>query len=132
MYTATIKSKVELEQGLQITVDFTDGVKTITETVIPQDETGLRHWVKARLTSLNSIAELDTKYAVDAVIDLVEPVVEKTQAQIDQDAWLVNYSRLTEVQKLIDLGIIPTDNLKVVALRNKLKTDFKPAYLGLI
>jgi hypothetical protein len=129
MYTATLKLKEEVAQGLRITVDFSNGVKTITETVIPQDETGLKYWVKSRLASLNSIEVIDSTYTVDTEIDTDDVVVPPTQAELDKVEWFSDFARMERVQKLVDLGVIPSDHAKVTALRTKLQTNLKASYI---
>jgi hypothetical protein len=132
MWTATLKTKEEVPEGIRVTVEFSNGTKTLTETVIPQDETGFRHWVKSRLASLNSIDEIDTKYAVDTEVDVTETVVEPTAEELAQREWVRDYYKLQQVQKLIDLGVLTGDETPVTNLRNKVKTDFQVAYLDLL
>ena len=132
MWTATVKNKEEVAQGIRVTVDFSNGTKTLAETVIPQDETGFRHWVKSRLASLNSIDEIGTKYAVDEAVDVTEQVVTPTQEELDQQTWSRDYYKLQQVQKLIDLAVLTGNETPVVNLRNKVKTNFKVAYIDLL
>jgi len=129
MYTATLKNKEEVNEGIRVTVEFSNGTKTLTETVIPQDETGFRHWVKSRLASLNSIEEIDTKYEVDTPVDVTEETVQPTVEELAQREWFRDFGRMQQVQKLIDLGIIPSDHAKVVALRDKLQANLKASYI---
>lgn len=131
MFTAKIIKKEETEQGLKIYVDFSEGEKVFSEWIIPQDEDGLKHWVKSRLASLNSISELTVKYDIDSTIDVSEPEpVEKTQAQLDKEAWFAKYYRWTRIKyNLIDTGIIPLTNTKAQALLTEVKAGLKPEYI---
>jgi len=132
MWTATLKTKEAVAEGIRVTVEFSNGTKTITETVIPQDETGFRHWVKSRLNSLNSIDEIDTKYAVDTEVDVAETVVQPTAEELAQREWAKDYWKLQQVQKLIDLSVLTGNETAVVNLRNKVKNNFQVAYLDLL
>ena len=129
MWTATLKTKEAVAEGIRVTVEFSNGTKTLTETVIPQDETGFRHWVKSRLTSLNSIEEIDTKYAVEQPVDVTETVVQPTAEELARIEWFGDYRKLEQVQKLIELSVLTGNETQVVNLRNKVKNDFLPAYI---
>lgn len=129
MFTHKIISK-EFENGvLVLGVEFTDGLKIITEGVTPQDEVGFKYWLTDRLESLNSLTELE-KITVNSSVDLSEPVVIKTQAEIDKATWFADYNKWLNVKRnLIDTGVLTGSETPVVALLNKVKTGFKPAYL---
>lgn len=135
MYTAKIKSKEFVNGALKVTVDYSDGVTTVTESCIPQDFDGLKFWVKSRLTTFNSGKEIDTAYATDDVIDTT-PVVETrtpTKKEIDRENWLGNYYKWLKVKTtLIDTGVLTGNETKAVALLNKVKTDFLPEYIDSI
>jgi len=132
MWIATVKIKEELVQGIRVTVVFSNGTKTLAETVIPQDETGFRHWVKSRLASLNSIDEIGAKYAVDEAVDVTEQVVTPTADELATRAWFADFRKMVEVGKLISLGVFAGTEAPIVNLRNKLKTNFKVEYLDLM
>ena len=55
MWTATVKNKEEFNGAIKVTVDFSNGTKTVTETCIPQDKDGFTHWVKSRLATFNMV-----------------------------------------------------------------------------
>ena len=129
MWTATVKNKEQTAQGYKVTVDFTDGNSTSTETCIPQDLNGFKHWVKGRLQTFNCEADIDANYDVDSEVVFTEPTL--TQDEIDFREWLSDFGRLQTVQKLIDLGIVANDNAKVVALRTKLTNNIKVDYIDL-
>jgi hypothetical protein len=136
MYTAKIKNKV-LEFGiLTVYVEFTDGTNVVVEWCKPQDEDGLKYWVKSRLAQLNSSQVIDGKFNIDDEIDVADPVVTPpvlTQAQIDEAEWLKDYRKWVAVKKnLIDTNVLTGNETQVVALLNKVKTNFKPAYLDKI
>lgn len=130
MFTHKIISK-EFENGvLVLGVEFTDGVKVITEIVKPQDEAGFKFWLKQRLASLNSLAVLET-VTVNTSVDLTDPVIVETQAELDKKQWFKDYRKWVSIKSnLIDTGVLTGNETQVVALLNKVKADFKPAYLA--
>jgi hypothetical protein len=126
MWTAKIQNKALENEQMVLTVLFTDGEKTLTETCKPQDETGFNYWVDARLKSLNGSEVFKTAYEIGETVEVKTlPVPVATE----QDIWNAKFYRLQQVQKLVDLGIVQNDNAKVVALRNDLKTTLKPEYI---
>lgn len=132
MYTAKILSK-DLDragQRMNVQVEFTDGVNTITNN-LPFAPNATPEQIKWRLKVM--AAELD-----DSEVQLnALPVGDVTfptdpPALSAQQTWFTNYSKLEQVQKLIDLGVLTGTEPKVVTLRNKVRDDFLPAYLNLI
>lgn len=136
MYTAKINRKDYVAGVLRVFVDFTNGTDTYTEHCIPQDENGLKFWVKSRLATYNAGAVIDTGYVDGSTIDVSDPVVTPpvlTQAEIDQQEWLKDYAKWVKVKTtLIDTGVLTGSETQVVALKNKVTTNFKPAYLASI
>lgn len=135
MYTATIKSKTLTDGILTVEVEFTDGTTTLVKSVIPQDENGLKYFVKGELNTLNSAPQIDTDYAVGATIDVSDPApADPTADQIAQSEWLRDYQAMQDVQKLIDMGVVLSAGAqtKVEALRTRLGANLKAEYLNLI
>lgn len=136
MYTAKLKNKTQDGAAIRFHVEFTDGSMSYTESCIPQDEEGFKFWVKSRLTVFNSSKTIADTTAIDSAIDVADPVVippTPTQAEIDRAAWLGNYQKWTKVKAtLIDTGILTGNETQLINLKNKVQTDFKPAYLDSI
>ena len=133
MFTATTISKREVPQGIEYTIEFSDGTRTVIEPVIPQDEDGFRYFIEARLKSLNSSKTLPDKFVDGEVISFDDTTPVLTQAQIDQNQYfndLNRYNRITTY--LVEPGFVAGDFPEVVALSAKLKTNFKPEYLDVI
>jgi len=133
MYTATTISKREVPEGIEYTIEFSDGIRTLTEPVIPQDEDGFRYFIEARLKSLNSSKTLPTKFVDGEVIifDNATPVL--TQAQINQNQYFNDLNRYNRIiTYLVEPGFVAVDLPEVVALSAELKTNFKPEYLNFI
>ncbi len=137
MYTAIIQSKALGSDGIiAINVVFTDGTNNIPETVRPSDMDGFKYWVKSRLTALNAAPVLQSTLADGSTVDTADTVVTPpvlTQAQIDLNIWLQDYNKWTKVKTtLIDTGILTGSETAVAALKTKVQTNFKPAYLASI
>jgi hypothetical protein len=135
MFIAKVKSKEYQNGVLRITVTFTDGVTSVDEWCIAQDEDGFKFWVKSRLATFNSGPAIESKYLDGEVVvidDSVEPHV-PTPEEIARDTWLKNYRKWIEVKtKLVDTGILTGSETKVTQLKAKVQSDFLPAYLDFI
>lgn len=136
MYTAKIANKEMINGVVKVYVDFTDGVKTVQETCIPQDEDGFKFWVKSRLATFNSAETINATYAKDSVIDVSDTVVtppQPTAQEIARAEWFANYTKWLKVKStLIDTGVLTGNETKAITLLNKVKADFLPAYLDYI
>lgn len=134
MYTATITNKVETPQGLEVTVEFSNGTNTQSEKVIPQDKAGFKHWVSARLNSLNTLDELKAEDNIGQEVVIDDPVVDtRTQAEKDRDAWLAKYWKWVNIKKnLIDTGILTGQETAVTNYLADVKAGFKADYINYI
>lgn len=130
MWTAKIQGKNFINGALEVHVDFTDGVKVVTESCIPQDKAGFEYWVKSRLATFNGGTEIDTSYEVNSEVSVVDPEpTPQTQEEIDRGIWFNKFRQMERVQKLVDLGIVLNTNVKVVALRDWLKINLQASYI---
>lgn len=136
MYTAKIFDKSFDAGVLRVQVEFTNGTESIFESCVPQDENGLKFWVKSRLAQLNFAGEVDSKFPTGATVDVSTPVVvppTPTAEEIARDAWLKNYYKWIKIKStLIDTGILTGSETKLVQLKAKVTSDFLPAYLDII
>lgn len=110
MFTHKVISKDIDSHGLVLGIEFTDGVKKFTESVRPQDENGLKYFLKQRLASLNSLNQLDA-IKVGDVIDLSE-----TPTYVDPEtAKLQEYEakkiELIRVKQEVELGLATQEEL---------------------
>ena len=118
MFTHKIISK-EFENGvLVLGVEFTDGVKVITEGVKPQDEVGFKYWLRSRLASLNSLTDLE-QVSINDSIDLSEPDT-RTQAEIDKALWFAKYGELERLEEIAAKNFLT--GVRITALNNKIST----------
>jgi len=134
MYTAKIINKAEIDGILTLTVEFSNGVKTYTEKVKPQDKVGFEHWVKARITSLNALNELTAEDNVGKeVVFSKEEVPVCSVEETERNAWLDKYRKWVRIkQTVVDTGIVPATNTKIVAMLDDLKAKLKPEYIDFI
>lgn len=136
MYTAKIHDKSFDAGVLRVQVEFTNGTTSFFESCIPQDEGGLKYWVKSRLDQLNFAHEIDTKLPVGTTVDVSAPtpvIPVQTQAEIDRDKWLKKYNKWVKIKTtLIDTGILTGNEANLVTLKSKVQADYLPEYLDLI
>lgn len=133
MFTAKINRKDYINGVMRVFVDFTNGTDTYTENCIPQDEAGLKYWVKSRLATFNAGEVIETSYTDGATVDVSEPVVPPyvpTQAELDEQEWLADYTKWVKIKTtLIDTGILTGQETQLVNLKTKVQTNFKPVFL---
>lgn len=126
MYNATIKSKERNAQdNLVVTVEFSNGTRSVTETVVPQDKAGFLHWVNSRLASLNTADELEAEDNLDQEVDVTPAVVTPTAKEL----WYQDLGKLQFAKNLVDLGVLTGNETAYTNLQNKVKTDFDVTYL---
>ena len=124
MYTAKIINKEEIDNIFSVTVEFSNGVKTVIEKVKPQDEAGFNHWVKSRIASLDSAESFQAADNLDKPIDVAGPGDTRTQAEKDADKWQTHFAKLKQAQELVDLGVTTA-----IAKRDNLLTKVTDGYL---
>jgi hypothetical protein len=89
---------------------------------------GLKSAVKSWLQNYENIQSVEA-----GTIDLTEPipeVVEPTQAELDKADWDKDRERLRVLMELVRDGVVPSNDTRVTALQTKVRSGFKPAYLG--
>ena len=135
MFTAKITNKTKVANGnLMITVEFSDGKDTFSENVQPQDKAGFDHWVKSRITTLNTAKEFELDDNLGKEITVTEPVIELTADEKARDTWLEQwrvYSNANRAMKeLADAGIEATTEevARFEALKKWVADNRKPEY----
>lgn len=136
MFTAKITSVSKSRGGISILVEYTNGVETFNETLVASGSANLA-WLNSqariRVKEIQRMYDFADTLAPEQVIDtadVVPPVL--TQAEIDQNTFLQDYHRWLAVKQAIDVGILTGLEAPVVALLNKVKAGFKPAYLTIL
>ena len=138
MYKAILTSKKELEDGrLEVTVSYSDGVDTKTETFIPQDKQGYFHRTKQVAESLTTAKILKTEDNVGKEI-VATPVVDtRTADEKAQALWLETYYRLEQLEKLNEKSFLTGARLtllnkKIATAKTFLDANIKVEYLDVI
>lgn len=131
-YIAKLINKRELQDGrLEVTVEYTDGVDSKTETFIPQDKQGYFYRTEEVKRSLNTAKELKLEDNLGKEVVLTTTDT-RTQAEKDKALWLERDFLKEQVDKAIAKGYLTGTEPKVVQLNNWLKTNFKPEYINLV
>ena len=132
MWTPIIKAVDWIDKNKRVTVAFENSVdatlNVIEQYFINSDNLdNLKHQIKSRLDSLVALENFNLALGT---IDLTLPP--KTQAEIDKETFLKDYTRWVSVKRAIDLGILTGSETKVTGLKNKILTELKPEYIDII
>ncbi len=136
MYTATLVSKtIQRErQRILVVVDIIGETTERKEFSFSLNTTldQIKKTINQYITELEQAQSLATNLNEGNLDLTVTPPVDTPpkQAELDRTAWEVNFAKLKKVQELIDCGALTGGETAIVTLRNKVKADFKPAYLG--
>lgn len=132
MYTAKLigdTKNIDLRRRM-VNIEFTNGVTTFNKEFqfrIDEDVVTIKKSVKSYLDELNF-----TPQDVGDLTNIPEPVVEeKTVAKLAKEAWDADWGKLQAIQPYIEAGVFTGSETAIVNLRNKVKSGFKPEYLGL-
>jgi len=138
MFTATLTKKTELPDGrLEVTVSYSDGVDTQTETFIPQDKQGYFHRTQQVVESLTTAKLLKTEDNVGKEIVATPEVDTRTADEKAQALWLETYYRLEQLEKLNEKsfltgGRLTLLNKKIADTKTFLDANIKVEYLDVI
>lgn len=138
MYTVKIVGKTFNKEKQRLAIQFAyflDQAETpeITETKefvmdIPVEE--IKKYAARQIKRLEKVDANSQEIAIGNLdVSGVTPT-EPTAADIAKAEWFRDYSRLQQVQNLINLGVATGDEAPIVALREKVRTGFKPGYLA--
>jgi len=135
MYTATLKEKT-IERNarrIKVVVTVTDGTSLFDETfyfAFNTEVEDMKKVVKRYLDELNGVEQTVTDLTdLTPAEEPAEPV--KTADELAKEEWDADWVKLQAVQPYIDAGVFTGDETPIANLRNKIKTGFKPEYLGL-
>ena len=90
----------------------------------------IKKFASNKIVSLQATNNFVNSLAENQAIDLTPEL--PTQEEIDKNIFLTDYRKWVNVKKAIDVGILTGNELQVVALLDKVKANFKPAYLDYI
>jgi len=138
MYIATLTAKNELPDGrLEVTVSYSDGVDTQTETFIPQDKQGYFHRTRQVAESLTTAKLLKTEDNIGK--EIVATPVEDTRTADEkaQALWLETYYRLERLELLASKAILTEARLtalnkKIADAKTFLDANILAGYLDVI
>lgn len=129
MITTAITGKSLIGGVLKVDITYGGDVEAFTETYQVGNAKELEVRVRTRITKLNETLAYANTVAIG---DYTLPSNIPTQAEIDQQQFLQDLSRWRSVKNVIDMGILTGSESQVVALLNKVKSEFKPAYLDIL
>ncbi len=134
MWAATVANKQMDKRGnLVVTVEFTDGVKTITEdfaTSQGQADGWLEEQVTRKLKALDDVAAVVVP-AVGAVITKAPDPTPEPTGDPARDAYAADIDRYNKYLNAVRLGV-PVDKVQdFIDLKARLVTNFQPEYLDL-
>lgn len=134
-WKAKVVKKVIINGLLTIGVDFDNGIEKFRENYTSKGgNLDIKSMVRNRIVELESLATLDQGINlgdVDLTLPITQPISE-TQADKDRREFLVNYEKWLHAKKGIDSGIIDANNPDIVALLDKVKSQFKLTYLEVL
>ena len=125
MYTASLVEKLIENGKIRWIVEFSNGTDSFKDSLVG----GNYEWLKRSVAS--RLAELNTEVTLGPIDTTIVPPTQ-TQAEIDRDQWLRDWSNLLGAQKLIAAGVIADTLPAYVTLKNKVTTNFKNAYVTLL
>ena len=134
MFTSSIKTKSFFNGECKVEVEFTDGTQKWSEPFSVKGQEDLNSKVKSRLQILNELETFSASLPLGAYTPTTTPEVPPTADEIARDAWLSDWAKLVSAQKVIDHGVTLTTQQQnaVTTIRNRIATNLKVEYLGLI
>lgn len=133
MYKAEITDKGFDNGMLSVVVKFTNEEGKQVEETFQTNQSQNDEWLTERVTSklkhLNALEEKAKNIVISTKFEDVEVVAE---GKAERDEFLNDYQKLSTINRLISLGILTEDYEEKAELVAKLKTNFKPEYLGII
>ena len=122
-WTANITNKEMVNGVVNVTIQFSDGVRTVTETFRSGSPT--ETWIPD--TVRNRLVQIESASAFDVAIGPATPSV--APAKDDAVLFRNRVQLLVAVRALIDLGVVKADNAQVVAMEDWVKANFE-TYFG--
>jgi hypothetical protein len=134
MWAATVTNKqIDKRGNLVVTVEFTDGVKTITEdfaTSQEQPSGWLEEQVGRKLKALDGIAATVVPEVGAVIAKPVDPTPEPS-GDAQRDAYAADIARYNQYLSAVRLGIAIDKEQDFIDLKDRLRTNFRPDYLDL-
>ena len=84
--------------------------------------------VREKIKQLDRIYDFTDTLILDSQIDTIEIVIPPTQTEIDQKTFLKDIFDIRQMEKAIHLECKTSLDHDYLALKNKIKTTYKPQY----
>ena len=131
MWTPNLRQIERVNGNVKLVVDFTNGTEKATQEYTLSSPQPLKYLVKPMIDNLNALDTFQGSLNVGSIDITPDTVTPKTQAEKDLEQFLKDYSLWVKVKNnLIDTGILTGNEAQVVALKSKVQSEFKPAYIN--
>jgi len=133
MATAKLLDAVKRDNRWKITVEYTDGaiVKVESYSFAGVTAQQLKDFIRSKLSNRDSIKDADFSAFVGKEIDLSQPVTpDPTAEEIAKAAWFDDFRKLERLLRLVNAGLIQSDDSRITALQTSLIAGWLNSYLG--
>lgn len=128
MWTATLTKKEEVNGILSLEVTFSNGTKSITESVRSSSEYDIRQWVKHRKAEFEKAEALESSLTEGVEIEELPDEMVTPPTPTAKDVFWQNVVKFERLNRLVELGVVPDTALATPL--NKLQTDFRANFIG--
>jgi hypothetical protein len=118
VWTTTVTNKEIVNGVAEVTLQFTDGTRTIVEKFVSTKPTS--SWIPD--TVMGRIAQLDVLFGYDIPLGPVTPSTLPI-GDLNEGLFLRRARSLETIKIMIELGVVDASHAKVVALVNWLKAN---------
>lgn len=137
-WTAKLRDAKPSNGKWDVSITYSNGVTEIVRGyVLPVIGDGqIRELARNEVAALDAADMASTTIIKGAFIDLTPPVVADPPAptadEVAEASWFQRFHRLSDLMRLVELGLLPASDSRIATLQTTLKADFKPAYLDRI
>ena len=137
-WTAKLLRLSKAHGRVELEIQYSDGIDPPVNKSYGFERTSkaaIRALARREVARLQEIKDEVIDIIVDQLIDLTPPPADPpppgpTPAQIAERAWFRDLNKLRVLLTLVDLGILPGSDPRIVPLRTSLNTDFLNSYLS--
>lgn len=129
MFKPNIKSIDKRDGRIRFIVEFFDDVNKVEDEIILTSTQNLKGILTDRC---NQLDKLYSSLVPTGLFDITpDPVIPLTQIELDKKTFFGDWDKWLRIKMLIDAGVLVGNELRVVALKDKVKAGFKPEYFEL-
>ncbi len=131
MWTATLIHVSKVAGVVSFFVEFRNGDDKFVEEYTSAslvDTRWLKNQVRSKLVNLTNSYTFADSLVLNTEVDTSDEVIPVEVQETNE--WVADYRRLTNAQRLVDLGVLTGAEAAFVTLKNKVKTNFKNSYLN--